>query len=82
MEDSTALFERLRSRLFGLAYRMLGVRGDAEDIVQEAYLRWHETDRSVVRNPEAWLVAATTRMAIDRLRRLKTEREAYKGPAA
>ena len=80
MEDSTALFERLRSRLFGLAYRMLGVRGDAEDIVQEAYLRWHEADRSVVRNPEAWLVAATTRMAIDRLRRLKTEREAYKGP--
>ena len=51
MEDSTALFERLRSRLFGLAYRMLGVRGDAEDIVQDAYLRWHETDRSVVRNP-------------------------------
>ena len=80
MEDSTALFERLRSRLFGLAYRMLGVRGDAEDIVQEAYLRWHETDRNVVRNPEAWLVAATTRLAIDRLRRLKTEREAYKGP--
>lgn len=78
--DPAATFEALRSRLFGLAYRMLGVRGDAEDIVQEAYVRWHGADRGEVRNAEAWLVATTTRLAIDRLRRLKTEREAYTGP--
>jgi RNA polymerase sigma-70 factor (ECF subfamily) len=79
-QDSTAVFESLRGRLFGLAYRMLGARGDAEDIVQEAYLRWHQADRQRVENPEAWLVTTTTRLAIDRLRRLKTEREAYVGP--
>src|SRR5512134_2630067 len=73
-------FERVRSRLFGLAYRMLGSRADAEDVVQEAYLRWHETDRDAVRNPEAWLVTATTRLSIYRLRALKRSREAYAGP--
>ena len=76
---STTTFETLRGRLFGLAYRMLSSRADAEDIVQEAYLRWHEVDRSRVENPEAWLVTTTSRLAIDRLRRLKTEREAYIG---
>src|SRR5262245_29235193 len=59
---------------------MLGSRADAEDIVQEAYLRWHEAGRGNVENPEAWLVTTTSRLAIDRLRRLKTEREAYTGP--
>jgi len=73
-------FEAVRGRLFGLAYRMLGSRADAEDIVQEAYVRWHEAGRSGIENPEAWLVTTTTRLAIDRLRRLKTEREAYAGP--
>jgi len=76
----TELFESLRGRLFGLAYRMLGSRADAEDVLQEAYLRWHQVDRATVQNPEAWLVTATSRLAIDRLRRLKTEREAYVGP--
>ncbi|HSB52877.1 MAG TPA: RNA polymerase sigma factor SigJ, partial [Gemmatimonadales bacterium] len=66
-------------RLFGIAYRMLGLVEDAEDVVQESYLRWHATDPAVVRNAEAWLVAVTTRIAIDRLRRLTTEREAYLG---
>lgn len=78
--DSTSTFESHRRRLFGLAYRMLGSRGDAEDIVQEAYLRWHRVDFASVANAEAWLVATTTRLAIDRLRRLKTERDAYTGP--
>src|SRR5437868_4487793 len=78
--SATATFEALRGRLFGLAYRMLGSRVEAEDIVQEAYLRWHGTARGAVENPEAWLVTATSRLAIDRLRRLKTEREAYVGP--
>jgi RNA polymerase sigma-70 factor (ECF subfamily) len=59
---------------------MLGSRADAEDIVQEVYLRWHQADRAAIENPEAWLVTAATRLSIDRLRRLKTEREAYVGP--
>jgi RNA polymerase sigma-70 factor (ECF subfamily) len=59
---------------------MLGSRADAEDIVQEAYVRWHETNRTSVDKPEAWLVTTASRLAIDRLRRLKTEREAYRGP--
>jgi RNA polymerase sigma-70 factor (ECF subfamily) len=73
-------FEALRPRLFGLAYRMLGSRAEAEDILQEAYLRWHQTDRQAIENHEAWLVTTTSRLAIDQLRRLKTEREAYRGP--
>jgi RNA polymerase sigma-70 factor (ECF subfamily) len=77
---STTTFEALRGRLFGLAYRMLGSRGEAEDIVQEAYVRWHQVPQGSVENPEAWLVTSTSRLAIDRLRRLKTEREAYIGP--
>jgi RNA polymerase sigma-70 factor (ECF subfamily) len=75
-----APFEATRPRLFGLAYRMLGSAADAEDIVQEAYVRWHQADRSSIDSPEAWLVTTTSRLAIDRLRRLKTEREAYIGP--
>jgi RNA polymerase sigma-70 factor (ECF subfamily) len=58
---------------------MLGTRADAEDIVQDAYVRWHEVAHDRIENPEAWLVTTTTRLAIDRLRRLKTEREAYFG---
>lgn len=73
-------FETHRGRLFGLAYRMLGSRAEAEDVVQDAYLRWHQADRGAIRSPEAWLVTTATRLAIDRLRVLKTEREAYAGP--
>ena len=80
MTISTAAFDAVRGRLFGLAYRMLGSRADAEDVVQEAYLRWHAADQQAIQNAEAWLVTAATRLAIDRLRRLKTEREAYVGP--
>lgn len=79
-ETSGSAFEAVRGRLFGLAYRMLGSRTDAEDVVQEAYIRWHEAGRGSAENPEAWLVTTTSRLAIDRLRRLKTEREAYVGP--
>lgn len=74
-----ALFERHRPRLFGLAYRMLGQRADAEDLVQEAWLRWHGAERAGIAQPEAWLVSVTTRLAIDRLRRLRAEREHYQG---
>jgi RNA polymerase sigma-70 factor (ECF subfamily) len=73
-------FTAVHSRLFGLAYRMLGSRAEAEDVVQDVYVRWHQSDRDGIDNPEAWLVAAATRRSIDRLRRLKTEREAYHGP--
>jgi RNA polymerase sigma-70 factor (ECF subfamily) len=74
------VFEQLRRRLFSVAYRMTGTRADAEDIVQEAYLRWHRTDAGEVRSPEAWLVSVVTRLAIDRLRKASVEREAYTGP--
>lgn len=77
--DGIAEFERHRRRLFGLAYRMLGSVGDAEDAVQDTYLRWHRTDRSVIQTPEAWLVTACTRLCIDRLRAARLERENYPG---
>jgi len=77
--QSDPVFNQVSRRLFGLAYRMLGSRADAEDLVQEAYVRWHQADQAAIDNPEAWLVTATTRLAVDRLRRLKTEREAYVG---
>jgi RNA polymerase sigma-70 factor (ECF subfamily) len=72
--------ERYRPRLFGIAYRMLSRVQDAEDIVQEAMLRWHEADRAAIREPEAWLVSVVTRLAIDRLRHAVVERDAYPGP--
>lgn len=77
---SLQVFESHRARLFGLAYRMLSVRAEAEDVLQEAYLRWREIDPSIVRSSEAWLTTTVTRLCIDRLRRLKTERENYFGP--
>ena len=79
-EDRLQSFERHRRRLWGVAYRMLGSRAEADDMVQEAYLRWHRADTSDIRVPEAWLVTAVTRLSIDRLRELRREREAYVGP--
>jgi len=79
MDESTALFSRLRPRLFGVAYRMLGSSHEAEDVVQDVWLRWHGTDQSQIENPEAWLVATTTRRAIDGLRLARHAREHYVG---
>jgi len=79
MTDPTCQFNRHRPRLHAIAYRMLGSVADAEDIVQDAWLRWHETDHSTLDNPEAWLVTITTRLSIDRLRIAKTHRECYVG---
>ncbi|MCB5169398.1 RNA polymerase sigma-70 factor [Streptomyces bambusae] len=73
-------FEAHRSLLTGVAYRMLGSLADAEDVVQEAWLRWTGSDRSEVREVRAYLVRITTRLAIDRLRHLQSRREAYVGP--
>jgi RNA polymerase sigma-70 factor (ECF subfamily) len=70
---------RLRPRLRGMAYRMLGSAADAEEVVQDAWLRWHEADRGAVGNAEAWLVSVTTRLSIDRLRAAKARREDYVG---
>jgi RNA polymerase sigma-70 factor, ECF subfamily len=78
--DPTQIFEQHRAKLRGVAYRMLGSRSDAEDIVQDAYLRWHKADTAEIRSPEAWLVTAVTRLSIDRLRKAKLERESYVGP--
>lgn len=74
------VFKQHRQRLFGIAYRMLGTSADAEDVVQEAYLRWHKTDLQEIESPEAWLVTVVTRLSIDRLRLLTKERESYVGP--
>lgn len=76
--DSDA-FAALRPRMFAIAYRMLGTRADAEDVVQDAWLRWHQTDQAALQSAEAWLVTVVTRLAIDRLRAAKAEREAYVG---
>lgn len=73
-------FEAHRPRLYGLAYRMLGTRAEAEDVVQEGYLRWREVDPATVRSAEAFLTTTITRLCIDRLRKLKLERETYFGP--
>jgi RNA polymerase sigma-70 factor (ECF subfamily) len=76
----TSIVEHLRPRLFGLAYRMLGVPQDAEDVVQDAMLRWQRVDATTVRDAEAWLVSVVTRLAIDRLRHASVERATYPGP--
>src|SRR5687768_4565872 len=80
MDPQTALFEKHRPRLFGLAYRMLGTPADAEDVLHDAWLRLHAQDLTALDDPEAWLVTVTTRLALDRLRRAKAEREHYIGP--
>lgn len=80
MDPQTALFQQHRSRLFGLAYRMLGTPSDAEDVLHDAWLRWHAQEPGALDDPEAWLVTVTTRLSLDRLRRAKTERAHYPGP--
>ena len=79
MDDATREFDRLRPRLQGIAYRMLGSVAEAEDIVQDVWLRWHAAAREAIDNAEAWLVAVTTRHSIDRLRAAKVQREHYIG---
>jgi len=79
MNDATETFNRLRPRLHGIAYRMLGSSAEAEELVQDAWLRWHEADQARLDSSEAWLVAVTTRLAIDRLRTAKVQREHYIG---
>lgn len=80
MNDRTSQFQACRPRLYAIAYRMLGSQADAEDMLQEAFLRWHRAEGGTVRCPEAWLTTAVTRLCIDRLRAARAERRAYVGP--
>ena len=73
-------FERHRGRLLGLAYRMLGSRADAEDAVQDAWLRWSQTDQRGVNSAEAYLVTIVTRLCLDRMKSARAQREIYVGP--
>ncbi|MEO3925168.1 RNA polymerase sigma-70 factor [Micromonosporaceae bacterium B7E4] len=77
--DDVVDFEAVRGRLFGIAYRMLGTVGDAEDVVQDAWLRWQRTDRRNVRNPAAFLTTTTTRLAINAVTAARARRETYVG---
>lgn len=79
-EDSAARFHAERARLTGLAYRMLGTPDDADDVVQEAWLRWSQVDPATIDEPAAWLTTVTTRLAIDRLTSARAHREVYTGP--
>lgn len=78
--DPSASFEPYRRRLRGLAYRMLGSMAEAEDAVQEAYLRWHEVDRDRIAEPRAFLITTTTRICLDVLKSARARREEYVGP--
>src|SRR6476620_1755318 len=80
MSDPAASFEPYRRRLLGLAYRMLGSMADAEDAVQEAYLRWHGADRGNVSDPRAFLMTTTTRICLDMLTSARARHEEYVGP--
>ncbi len=79
-DDGVSVFESVRPRLFGIAYRMLGSAAEAEDIVQDAWLRWQGTDRSAVADPPAFLATATTRLAITFVQSARSRRETYIGP--
>ena len=80
MSNPAASFEAHRGRLLGLAYRMLGSMADAEDAVQETYLRWHAAERGVVSDARAFLMTTTTRICLDMLTSARARHEEYVGP--
>jgi len=79
IDDINDVFTGLRPRLHGIAYRMLGSNEEAEDVVQDAWMRWRQTAGVAIDNEEAWLVSVVTNLSIDRLRSAKVEREHYIG---
>ena len=79
-QDAAASFDPLRPRLIRIAYRMLGSVADAEDIVQEAFIRWLDADRGSVIEPEAYLRRVVTRLCLDQLKSARHRRETYIGP--
>ena len=78
--DAAATFDPLRPKLIRIAYRMLGSVADAEDVVQETFLRWFDADRDAVREPEAFLRRVVTRLCLDQLKSARRRRETYVGP--
>lgn len=81
MTDEEAVdFEDHRTHLLSVAYRIIGRWSEAEDVVQDAWLRWNDVDRTTIERPAAWLTTVTTRLAIDRLRSARVQREHYVGP--
>lgn len=79
-DDAAASFAPLRPRLVRVAYRMLGSVADAEDAVQEAFIRWMKTERGEIREPEAFLRRVVTRLCLDQLKSARRQRETYIGP--
>jgi RNA polymerase sigma-70 factor (ECF subfamily) len=79
-DDGLSTFMSVRPRLFGIAYRMLGSAAEAEDTVQDVWVRWQTTDRSVVRDAAAFLATTTTRLAINVMQSARSRRESYAGP--
>jgi len=77
--DTVAVFDAQRGRLFGLAYRLLGSASDAEDVLQDAFLRWHAVDRDVIAEPAAWLTRAVTNLCLTELTSARQRRERYSG---
>ncbi|MFC0037118.1 RNA polymerase sigma-70 factor [Actinomadura rayongensis] len=80
LDAAASVFAAVRPRLFGIAYRMLGSAAEAEDVVQDAWLRWQAYDRATVADPAAFLATATTRLAINVLQSARVRRETYVGP--
>jgi len=80
LAQATEIFGRVRGRLFGIAYRMLGSASEAEDIVQETWIRWQGTDRSVVLDPPAFLATTATRLALNLAQSARARHESYIGP--
>ena len=79
-DDGLSAFLAARRRLFGIAYRMLGSASEAEDLLQDVWVRWQTTDRTAVRNPVAFLITTTTRLAINIRQSARARRESYVGP--
>jgi RNA polymerase sigma factor (sigma-70 family) len=79
-DDGLASFMSMRPRLFGIAYRMLGSAAEAEDVVQDVWIRWQTADRSSVRDATAFLVTTATRLAINVMQSARSRRETYVGP--
>jgi RNA polymerase sigma factor (sigma-70 family) len=80
LDDAVAVFHEVRPRLMGIAYRMLGSHAEAEDLVQEVWLRWQAADRGAVQSPVAYLSTAVTRLAINASQSARARRETYIGP--
>jgi RNA polymerase sigma-70 factor (ECF subfamily) len=80
LDEATKVFMAARPQLFGIAYRVLGSTAEAEDVLQEAWLRWQHTDRAAVREPRAFLTTVTARLAINLAQSARVRRESYTGP--